>query len=200
MKKKGYPHPKIKILKGLAVKKERGQTEAAAGLFFLLFLAVLLWALLQLELFQAAALYMEDALAASNLASAVIDVEEYGISGKLVIKDPWEAYDRYREALKINLNLDDAWNCPNRRMIAGQVRILKYIVYNCIEDTVYISYINEDGVLSGWQEALGQAVSPEGTVIESTGVYSEIAFPVEGLFGLRLQARKGKLADIVQNR
>jgi hypothetical protein len=35
---------------------------------------------LQVALYRESAMYMEDALALSNLASAVIDIEEYGIT------------------------------------------------------------------------------------------------------------------------
>ncbi len=46
---------------------------------------------------------MEDALALSNLASAVIDIEEYGITQKVLITDPEQAYERYCHALRENL-------------------------------------------------------------------------------------------------
>ena len=64
--------------------KEGGQTGGMAGLFITLFLGVMLCAVLQLEHYRAASLYLEDALAASNLASAVVDVQEYGISHNIL--------------------------------------------------------------------------------------------------------------------
>ena len=55
---------------------ESGQIGWALGLWFMLFLGILLCVILQLEVFRASSQYLEDALAASNLAAAVIDVEE----------------------------------------------------------------------------------------------------------------------------
>lgn len=36
-------------------------------------------------------------------------------------------------------------------------------------------------------------------MIEETGVYSEIAYPVEGFLGTRVMAHKGKLVDVIRN-
>ena len=79
---------------------ERGQVSWVFGLFLLLFLSILLCMQLQIALYRESAMYMEDALALSGLASAVIDVEEYGITQKVRITDPEGAYERYCHALK----------------------------------------------------------------------------------------------------
>jgi hypothetical protein len=47
--------------------------------------------------------------------------------------------------------------------------------------------------------SLGNAFAPNGVKIETTGVYSEISFPVDGFFGVSVNARKGKLVDVAQN-
>ena len=181
------------------LKTESGKVEWVAGLFFLLFLGILLCATLQVDLFQSSSDYLEDALALSNLASAVIDVEEYGISHRLVISDPYQAYGRYREAVKGNLNLDENWQCPADRLISGPVRIVNYTVYSVSGNDVTVSSFDESGRMIQWTEALGSAVAPNGITIESTGVYSEIAYQVEGFLGVIAEAHKGKLVDIVAN-
>ena len=138
MWKKGFLRQSIK-------KTEEGQLEWITGLFFLLILGILLCGTLQLDVFRASAVYLEDALAASNLASAVIDVEEYGISHTILIEDPDRAYEIYLSALQGNLNLNEEWECPGKGLIGGQVRVLDYIVYNVHEDNVVnleISYSN----------------------------------------------------------
>lgn len=178
---------------------ERGQVEWAAGLFFLLFLGILLCALLQIEVYSASSQYLEDALALSNLASAVVDVEEYGISHKLVITDPWGAYGSYRLAVKENLNLDDRWECKGDGVITGPVTIVNYTVYSVSGNDVEVSRFDEEGLLTQWKERLGSAAAPNGIKIESTGVYSEIAYEVKGFLGTVVEARKGKLVDIVKN-
>lgn len=181
------------------LRTESGKVEWVAGLFFLLFLGILLSATLQIDLYQSSSDYLEDALALSNLASAVIDVEEYGISHRLVIPDPYQAYGRYREAVKGNLNLDENWQCPADRLISGPIRIVNYTVYNVSGNDVMVSSFDESGRMVQWTDMLGNAVAPNGIPIESTGVYSEIAYKVEGFLGVMTEAHKGKLVDIVAN-
>lgn len=178
---------------------ERGQVEWVTGLFFLLFLGILLCAALQMDIFRSSSRYLEDALALSNLASAVVDVEEYGISHRLVIDDPLQAYRRYQEAVKGNLNLDENWECPAVDIISGPINILCYAVYNVSGNDVEVSHFDENGLLTQWKETLGGSTAPNGIPIESTGVYSEISYQIKGLFGVTVEARKGKLADIVSN-
>lgn len=199
MRKRGCLLRKIKRLPGCCLEKKKAQAEAAAGVFFTVFLTILLYSLLQIEAYRAASLYLEDALAASNLASAIIDVEEYGSTQNLLVDDPLLAFDRYIVALKGNLNLDESWQCANKRIISGRVEVIDYVIYNCVGEKVYACRVGEGGILAGWEGILGQERAPNGILVESTGVYSEITFPVEGLFGVCTQARKGKLADIVTN-
>ena len=94
--------------------RERGQASWVLGLFLILFLAILLCMQLQVALYRESAMYMEDALALSNLASAVIDIEEYGITQKVLITDPEQAYERYCHALRENLGLDTHFMAQNR--------------------------------------------------------------------------------------
>lgn len=187
LKKKRFPQPNT----------ESGQVEWVTGLFFLLFLGVLLCAVLQIDIFRSSSRYLEDALALSNLASAVVNVEEYGISHRLVIDDPRKAYERYRTAVKGNLNLDENWECQAVKMISGPVSIVNYTVYNVSGGDVEVSHFDENGLLTQWNETLGTATAPNGILIESTGVYSEISYEVEGLLGVKAEAHKGNLADIV---
>ncbi len=185
------PRPSIRL--------REGKVEWTAGLFFLLFLGIFLCAQLQIESYRATALYLEDALAASNLASAVIDIREYGISNAVRIADPQAAYERYEAALKENLGLDENWECANQGLITGPVNVEDYIVYNVREDVVTAWHVEENGTV--WEEkgVLGKFCSPEGIPVEATGVYSELSFPVKGFLGVTVEARKGKLVDIVVN-
>ena len=178
---------------------EAGQLEWVTGLFFILFLGILMCGILQLDVFRASAAYLEDALAASNLASAVIDVEEYGISHSILIKDPGEAYEIYLSALRGNLNLNGEWECPAKGLIGGKVSVLNYTIYNVKEDTVEIYHYDEDGQMFFSSGSTGYVQAPDGKVIESTSVYSEVTYPVRGIMGVEAQARKSNLADIVAN-
>lgn len=191
MKNTGFPPPRI---------DDRGQVQWTAGLFMTLFLAVMMCAALQIETFKAASDYLEDALAASNLASALIDIEEYGISNRLEIADPVEACGRYQEALKENLGLDADWECANKGLISGRVRVEAYIVYNVQGDEVCAYVFAPDGSMGEQRGLLGEARAPNGLLIESTGIYSEISFPMQGFLGIAVNARKGKLVDIKSDR
>ncbi|MCI8432827.1 MAG: hypothetical protein HFH83_06525 [Lachnospiraceae bacterium] len=178
---------------------EKGQIGWAAGLWLLLFLGCLLCALIQLDVYRSSAQYMEDALAASNLAAAVIDVEEYGISHQLQIKDVYGARERHIAAVKGNLGLTDAWECPNQALISGPVRIENFTVYSVSGNDVEISSFDENGVLSRSVGTFGQVAAPNGVLVESSGIYSEICYRIRGLFGVEVDARKGKLADVMRN-
>ncbi len=179
------------------IEKRSGKAEWACGLFFLLFLTILLCAQLQLSLYRSSSMYLEDALAASNLASAVIDVEEYGISHRVRIRDPWEAYRLYLEAVRGNLNLDENWECPNKSLISGKVSVTDYIIYNVTGEDILVFHINEEGEAREALYRAGEVKAPDGSRIEHTSIYSAISFPVEGFLGVSAKAHKGKLVDIV---
>lgn len=177
---------------------ESGQIGWTLGLWFMLFLGILLCVLLQLETFRASSQYMEDALAASDLAAAVIDVEEYGISHKLWIRDPGEAYGLYMRAIRENLNLNNLWECGNKKLISGPVHIENFTVYNVSGNEVEVSSFDRSGTAVHRYGILGQETAPNGMKVENTGVYSEISYQIRGIFGIEVNARKGKLVDVVK--
>lgn len=193
-----YQRRKIKRRKGKeGYKKEKGQVAWAAGIFLLLFLGILLYLQLQIEAYRASAMYLEDALALSDLASAVIDVREYGIRHRVCIADPEEAYERYLEALQENLGLDEQFRTKDVGLISGEVQVLQYIIYNVTGEKVNVWRYTPDRGVEEWQGVLGEVRAPSGQTIEYTGVYSEITYPVKGFLGIVTEARKGKLVDIV---
>lgn len=194
--KRELPQPKIKAGKWLW-RKEDGQLQWVTGLFFCLFLGILLMTQLQVESYRATAMYLEDALAASNLASALIDLEEYGISHRILIDNPQAAYEKYCEAVKENLQLNEQWESDNSSLISGPVRVENYTIYNVWENVVTITSVTGDGEVSTLQGMLGVVRAPNHILIENTGIYSELSFPVEGSFGVTITARKGKLVDVV---
>ena len=184
-RKREYLPLKIRDRKNRKI-AEQGQTSWVLGLFLILFLAIVLTMQLQLALYSASARYLEDALALSNLASAVIDVQEYGRTHRVLITDPWQAYDRYYEA-------------ANHKLISGQVEILNYTIYNVAGGSVRVWERNGDGQTQEWQGKLGEVRTPKGQLIEKTGVYSEISYPVEGFLGITVTAGKSKLVDVVSS-
>ena len=156
----------------LPLKTEKGQVSWVLGLFLMLFLAILLCMQLQLALYRASARYLEDALALSNLASAVIDIREYGSTHKVCIPDPEQAYDRYCSALRENLGLNEAYEAVDHRLISGRVEIRNYTIYNVTGMRVQVWERDDDGQIREWQGTLGEVRTPGGQLIETTGVYS----------------------------
>ncbi len=193
-RKNEYPLRNIKR----QLNKEAGQVSLTYGLFAILFLAIYLFAALKMEYFRTVSYYLEDALAASNLASAVVDIEEYGITNKIIIGDVHEAYQRYQNAVKGNLNLSDDWMPAAGSIISGKVRIVNYTVYNVDGETVKITQYDENGWVITEYQQLGETIAPNGMKVVSTSVYSEIAFEAEILPGRCAEAYKGSLADVVQ--
>lgn len=178
--------------------KDSGQVEWICGLFWVLILAIVMYTRLQIAAWQSTAVYLEDALAASNLASALIDLEEYGKTHKVLIRDEQRAFEVYRDALKVNLQLDEEWNCANQELLMGPVEIIAYIIYNVDGDVVEIVQMNHDGQMVERRTAIkGSVTAPNGVVVEHTGVYSELKFAVSGFPGMVVNAQMGKLADIV---
>lgn len=179
------------------LKTERGSIQIIPGMAFILFLGILLTIRLQMYAFSAGSDYLEDALAASNLASAVPDPMHFSEDNELIIADPVAAYEKYLEAVRFNLSLDENWECGNRTLISGTVRIMDYRVYNVQDECVTEYIIDDRGINAIYSGCIGQVYTPKGDMIEHSGVYSEISFPVEGLFGICVMARKSKLVDIV---
>lgn len=179
------------------MQKRDGKIEIVVPMFLLVFVIILVACMLQMYQFEADRAYAEDALAASGLASAVIDIQEYGTKHYIVIADPGAAYETYQRALKANMGLDDNWESQNTLAISGRVDILEYTVYNVRGQDVQITSFGEDPYTADVPGGLGSVTAPNGKIIESTSIYSRISFPVEGIFGIRVTAQKDKLVDVV---
>ena len=101
--------------------------------------------------------------------------------------------------MKGNLGLNDQWEGSNQALISGIVTVETYIIYNVQRNNVTVHEVDSTGRLYSWQGLRGAVTAPNGQVVEYTGVYSEISFPVKGSFGMEVRAHKGKLVDIVGN-
>lgn len=188
---------KIKHDKTVDNQKSKGELATFTMVYVLLFFTATVAFALQIRQYISLKTYTEDALAASNLASAVIDIQEYGVNHNLIIKDPAHAYSIYQDALKVNMGLNDHWEDP-AGMISSPVQVEQYIVYNVRGTEVEVTSFGENLNYSA-TETLGSATSPNGRVIESTSIYSRISYQVTGYFGVTVPAVKDKLVDVVKN-
>ena len=140
---------------------------------------------------------VEDALAASNLASAIIDWEEYGKNHTIMIANTRRAFERFRDALIVNLNLDEQLNTTKHNGIYSQVAILKYIVYNVSGENIEIWEMDGYGnVMIQRNGKLGEVFTPDMVKVEGTTIYSKVGFWVEGLMEQQIYAQKEKSVDI----
>lgn len=179
--------------------KTNGQIDVVVSmmLFMLLLVAVLFG--FRITQYMVTAAGVEDALAASNLASAVIDLEEYGRSHLVYIPDAEEAFLIYREALCYNLELDEYLNTTNRAFLSSQVEIKQYIIYNVRSDIVEIMVLDGEGRLQSHTTGkAGEVFTPDNVRVETTTIYSKIGFWVEGLQGQEFYAEKEKSIDIMR--
>ena len=180
--------------------KHAGKIDLFVGLLAVFIVTLVMFVCLKVSHFMIAGAYVEDALAASNLASALVDIEEYGKSHTLRIADPQESYEIYKEALAINLQLDEEGQSLQKELLAGTVKILDYRVYNVNGNTVDVFTLTEGGTvqktLSGEN---GQIYTPDGILVETTTVYSRISFGVKGLGQQYIYAEKEKSVDVKRN-
>lgn len=72
--------------------KTSGQVDIVVGMFLMVLLLVVVLFGFRTTEYVITSVYVEDALAASNLASAVIDLEEYGRTHTIWVKDPQSAF------------------------------------------------------------------------------------------------------------
>lgn len=178
---------------------ESGQVDMVVAMFF--FLLVLLGALFQFKVvsYMAAGAYVEDALAASDLASALIDVEEYGRTHEVRISDPADAFEIYRDALQYNLALDEAGCSAKTELLAGKVQIRQYIVYNVRETEVQITgYDGQGNCILQEKGIAGTVRTPDGTPVEHTTIYSRVSFQVMGILDSVIETEKEKSVDIAR--
>lgn len=169
------------------------------GMMLFLILVVIVMFGFRITQYMVTAAGVEDALAASNLAAAIIDVEEYGRSHIITISDPDKAFQMYRDALCYNLKLDDNLMSSDRDFLVGQVEIQEFIIYNVQGNMVNIlGYDGKGQMLWSMQEPLGTVVTGNHVNVETTTIYSRIGYWVEGLAGNQIYGEKEKSVDIAR--
>lgn len=180
--------------------KSAGQVDMVLAMFLLLLVVLMTGFASRVSAMQAAGDYTEDALAGALLASAVIDIEEYGKTGVIRIADEREAYGLFADCLRFNLQLETGDYSSDEELLYGKVSILDFEVYNVIGDKVE-RVCFEDGKEIRREIAgkCGEVRTPDGTGVDNTTVYGKIGFYVKGMFSDSIHAVKEKSIDIVRN-
>lgn len=179
--------------------KSRGQVDIVVGMMlFILLLIVILYSFRTTQ-YMVTAAGVEDALAASNLASAIIDLEEYGRSHIISIPDVEEAFRMFREALCYNMGLDQYLNTGNKDFISAPMEIKEYIVYNVRGEEIETFVLDGEGRLQSREMGnKGNVFTPDNVCVEATTIYSRVGFWVEGLMGQEFYGEKEKSIDITR--
>ena len=107
------------------IKKSKGELATFTMVYVLLFFTATVAFALQIRQYISLKTYTEDALAASNLASAVIDIQEYGVNHNLIIK---EAMTYIRQFVEFNPSM--LFELLPRKFTAAQLRTLFELVYD----------------------------------------------------------------------
>ncbi len=177
--------------------KHSGAVDYFMGLLMVFVVSMMMLACVKISHFMIAGAYVEDALAASNLASALIDVENYGRDGTLKIFDPQGAYAVYKEALFMNLQLDEDGRPFQRQLLDGQVMVEEYRIYNVIGDQIDMYMLDPNGIMQNCgMGRIGEIVTLDGVEVETTTIYSKVSFGVPGFVGQYIQAEKENSVDV----
>lgn len=179
--------------------KSKGQVDIVVGMFLVLIVFIMVLFGFKTTQMMVVSAYVEDALAASNLASALIDLETYGKSHEIIIKEPESAFVLFREALCHNLRLDDSLQSTNGESVITDLWIPEYRVYNVSEDKVMVYIIDGNGIIQDqYNGKKGEIVTPDGVCVNSTTVYSKVFFEISGIGDQNIRAKKEKSIDIVR--
>ena len=130
---------------------------------------------------------INNSLTQAMFGGCLPNIHEYADTGNLIIQDSGNAmagdvyflnsYEKFRDCLKYNLNLDDGWNIDTDHGIYGQVTVERYTVFNVVTDSdgnTFTTEITRTGDNSYVREySVNDVVT--GTTTE-TSVYAEISF------------------------
>lgn len=180
------------------LKKDEGSIEHTIALMVILIVSFLVLHQYRLTTINLVSELVEDSITASNLASAVIDIEEFGTTNEIKVKDAGEAYETYCNALKSNLMLDDYFMPVNNDYIKSNVTVHDYILYNVNGNDIE-EYRFSNGVpqaLTTHNSMVGVMLTPDGKLIENTTIYSKVGFTIRGLQEDEYYVYKDESVDI----
>lgn len=181
------------------MKKDKGAVEYTMSIMFLIVSVLIILFCFRIRSARVEKVYLEDAQASANLAAAVIDTDIYGETEKLIILDTLGAYEKFKKALKTNLNLDDNFMPNNTFLMENAVEVLEFRIYNVDGDRVNCVIFDENGSRSTEVYTLSSVMTPNGINVESTTIYSRIEFDVKGFLDQRNRMTLENSVDVVKN-
>lgn len=180
------------------LKKRDGKIYYSLALFLIMFCALLVVFEIKMNKIKMLKNLAEDSIVASNLACLVIDIEKFGRTHDIHIKDVNEIYDIYCKVLKGNMKLEDSFTPVSEDIIKGEVKVHRFIIFNVSGSQIIKTEISEGKsqsveIING---QVGIMTTPDGTLISNTTVYSKIGFWVRGFMGREHYVYKENSVDI----
>ena len=181
-------------------KKKKGFIEVATGFAAFFIVSVLVLTTFTIRRLDATKIQVEDSLVTSNLAAAIIDVNEYGTTNNIIIADYKKAYNQFCDALKNNLNLDDGFKPRNNNFFKSKIDVVEFVIYNVKGNSIEEVKIGDKNIQKKmYENNVGKLTTPDGAVISSTTIYSKIGFTIGGLSDDLYYKTKEISVDIVSN-
>lgn len=191
----------VQIVKNFFLKKEKGELSAFLALFLIVIGIMCLFYTNTKSTISQMKVICEDALVSSTLASAIVDIEEYGRTGSITIADYSECYRGFKKSLDDNLKLNAQNESSYTVFFASPIEVTDFIIYNVSYENGTIDVITGDGnsIFSQYEANLGTTYAPDGTLINNTSIYSKIKFDVRLTNTTEVPADKGCCVDITDN-
>lgn len=161
------------------MKRDEGSVHRLFSLLLIGWVVVLVCVLFILARVGLANQLIEDDLMQANLSALLIDPYQYGETEDLVFVNPMETRAIFEE------NLDEG-------------KLLDFRTYEVRWDGILETICaGEKAGLSRWYDPGAYVLSPDGTEIVSTSIYSKIALPIRFGFGIEVTAIKEHCVDVI---
>lgn len=182
----------------MKLKKKKGSIEMFISSMIFITVALVIVMMMRLKVVKVTKNFVEDGLVASNLASATIDLREYGTTNKIVNSDFEKSFNDYCVALKDNLNLNSDFTPKSSILINSKVDIHNFTIYNVVGNDIDMIKRESNGSITrqSHPNKVGIMKAPNGAVINTTMVYSKIGFEIKGYLNNTHYVYKENAVDI----
>jgi len=139
--------------------------------------------------------YLEDVLMQANLSAILIDPYHYGATGELVFSDVKQIKKVFEEFLNESMGEETYFK---KLGIHGPVELLDFRLYEVTKAGILEVVCTREEAENTTHYDVGEVVlAPDGTNIESSAIYVQIAVPVEVGFGIQITSMKEHCVDVI---
>lgn len=190
-------------IKSLIFKKKKdGTGDFVFPMYMILFCVMLFSYCYYDQLLYYTKINVEDSIAASTLASACINLYDYGDFDNMSYEIINSCYDLFEKSFKENMKLDNNFmpkqDSFNATLIAQPIEVLEFSYYCIRNDIVYKT--TKNGGINIEKGYVGQVTTPNGNVISQTTIYVKILIYIENPYTKELiPVEKDFSVDIVES-